>query len=49
MMLFYGLAQPGAQYMGVDLCRADIGMPEHRLYAAQVRAALQQMRSETVP
>jgi hypothetical protein len=34
--------------MGVDLGRRDIGMPQHRLQRAQIRAAFQQMRREGV-
>ena len=36
-------------HVGVDLGGGDVGVAEHHLDAAQVRAALEQVRSEAVP
>src|SRR5207247_7840373 len=36
----------GVRNMGVDLGRAQVGVAEHLLHAAQVGAALEQMRGE---
>src|SRR5690606_35509865 len=35
--------------VSVDLGGGDVGMPEHRLQAAQIGAVLEQVRSERVP
>lgn len=48
-MPIHRLAQPRTHNVGVDLGGADIGMPQHYLYAAQVRAAFQQMGGEGMP
>ena len=34
--------------MGVDLCRLEIRMAEHRLHRAQIRPALEQVRGKGV-
>jgi hypothetical protein len=49
MMLVDRLAEPGAHHVCVDLRGGDIGMAQHGLYAAKVRAAFQEVRCETVP
>ena len=48
MMLVHRLTQPRAHHVRVYLCGRDIRMPQHRLDAAQVRAAFQQVRGEAV-
>ena len=37
------------EHVSVDLCRGEIGVPEHHLDGAEVGAALEQMRSERMP
>ena len=34
--------------MGIDLCRADVAMPQHRLDASDVGAIHKEVSSETV-
>jgi hypothetical protein len=46
MVLVHHAAQPAAGNVGVDLGGANIGMPQHRLDAAQIGAALKQMRGK---
>src|SRR5690349_14017371 len=43
------LATAPIGYVGVELGRGEIGVSEHLLDRAEVRAALQQMRREGVP
>jgi hypothetical protein len=48
MVLLNGMLQSGTHYMRVDLRRPDIRMPEHNLYAAQVRSSFEQVRRESM-
>ncbi len=43
------LPQPGFEHVRVDLRRRQVGVAEHGLDRAQIRAALEQMRRERVP
>src|SRR5438105_8317903 len=49
MRLEIQLPTPPIGYVGVELGRGQIGVAEHLLDAAQVGAALEQMRRERVP
>src|SRR5437899_7721104 len=49
MRLVVQLASAPVGYVGVELGGREIGVPEHLLHAAQIRAALEQMRGERVP
>jgi len=35
--------------MGIELCRPEVGMPEHLLHAAQVGAPLEEVGGERMP
>src|SRR5262249_1887512 len=41
--------EPCLEYMGVDLCRGQVGMAEHQLNRAKVRSTLQEMCRKRVP
>src|SRR5260370_6225257 len=43
------LAQSGPHDVRVNLGGRDIGVPQHSLHAAQVGAAFEEMRGETMP
>ena len=45
----YDLPQARLEHVRVDLRRRQIGVPEHRLDRAQIRAALEQVRREGMP
>src|SRR5574341_1291140 len=47
-MLVENLSQPLPDHMGIDLGRRNVRVSQHKLYAAQVRSPLQQMRGKTV-
>ena len=49
VMLVDDLAKPPPGHVRVDLRGGNVGVPQHDLHAAQVRAALHQVRGETVP
>ena len=49
MVIVNRAAEPGFQYMGVNLRCRDIGMAEHGLYATQVRSAFQEVCRKAVP
>ena len=42
-------AQASLEHVRVDLCRGQVGVAEHHLDRAQVRATLEQVRRERVP
>ena len=46
--LVHQFDQPSAVDMGIDLRCPNIGMAQHRLQSAQVRAAFQQMRRKSM-
>ena len=48
-MLIHDLAQPAPCHVRVDLRGGNVGVTQHNLNTAQIRAALHQMRGETVP
>ncbi len=48
-MLVDDFAQPAPRHVRIHLRGGDVGVPQHDLDAAQVRAAFHQMRGETVP
>lgn len=37
------LLQAGAVYVGIDLCRGNVGVAQHRLDRAEIRAAFQKV------
>jgi hypothetical protein len=43
------LAPPRIGYVRVELCRGEIGVPEHFLNGSEVRASLEQVSREGVP
>jgi hypothetical protein len=49
MMLVDSRPQTGLQDVRIDLSSRYIGVPQHSLYAAEVRATFQQVRGEAVP
>jgi hypothetical protein len=46
MVLVVDSAQPSLEDVRIDLCRREIGVPEHDLDGAEIGAALEQMRSK---
>src|SRR6185369_15890815 len=42
------LPQPRALDMRIDLCRRNVGVPEHLLHAAQIGAMIEQMARESM-
>src|SRR3569833_991731 len=48
MVIPDSLPKPGFHHVRINLGRADIGVAEHGLYAAQVRTILKQVCRETV-
>ena len=49
MILLHSLGQPFGLHMGVDLGGGNIGMAQHLLHRAQIRAMRQQSRSKGMP
>ena len=49
MMLIDDISQARPHDMGVHLGGRNVGMPEHGLHAAQVRATLEKVGREAVP
>jgi hypothetical protein len=43
------VAAPPVAHVRVELGRAEVGVPEHLLDAAEIRAALEQVGGERVP
>jgi hypothetical protein len=48
MVLVVAFRQPPKTHVSINLGRADIGVPQDRLYSAKVRAAFQEMCGTTV-
>jgi hypothetical protein len=42
-------AEPGLVDMGVDLGRADVGVPEHGLHGPEVGAVVEEVRGNGAP
>src|SRR5579862_5209077 len=49
VMLTVQLFQALTSYVGVDLCRGQITVPQQHLHDAQVRAMVEQMRGKRMP
>ena len=49
MMFLYRIAKSRPHHMGINLRRRNIRVPQHDLYATQVRSVLQQMGGKAVP
>jgi hypothetical protein len=49
MVLVDRLPQTGTHYVRVNLCRSNIHVAQHRLYATEIRTAFKQMRCKRVP